>query len=104
MPIYCIHGHDRPGATGLRDEHYAAHRAYLAASEALGVRILASGPLVSEDGASMIGSLLLVEAKDLLTVTRFNAGDPFRKAGLWSSVAIDRFSLRVGTIGSASST
>ena len=101
MPLFCIHGLDRPDAASVRDEHYAAHRAYLAASEASGVRILASGPLVSGDGSRMIGSLLIVEADELGTVVACNAGDPFRKAGLWSSVAIDRFSLRVGSLGAA---
>jgi uncharacterized protein YciI len=49
----------------------------------------------------MTGSLFLVEADSLATVTTFNAADPFAKAGLWASVSINRFNLRRGQVGTA---
>ena len=99
MVLYCIHAHDNPGAAAKRAEHYPAHRAFLANSAHYGVEILASGPLVSDDGTHMIGSLLLVTAATREHVEAFSADDPFRKAGLWADVKIDRFNLRVGSIG-----
>ena len=43
---------------------------------------------VTEDGAGMTGSLLIVEAADLAAAHAFAAGDPYAKAGLFESVAI----------------
>lgn len=101
MPLYCIHAFDKPGARELRAATYAAHRAYLAAAAGTGIMIHASGPLVAEDGESAVGSLFIVEAADAAAAARFNAGDPFAVAGLWSRVDVTRFSLRRGTVGSA---
>jgi uncharacterized protein len=99
MPLYVIHALDRPGHLQTRLDNYPAHRAYLGGSDALGVSIKASGPLVSEDGAAMIGSLFLVEAADEAVVRAFNAGDPFAQAGLWNGVSIQRFDLKRGAVG-----
>jgi uncharacterized protein len=101
MPLFCIHGLDREGHLCVREANYAAHRAYLETAAAQGITLHASGPLASEDGARMIGSLFLVEAASLATVTTFNAADPFAKAGLWASVSINRFNLRRGQVGTA---
>jgi uncharacterized protein len=99
MPLYCIHALDGPDCNDLRDQHYAAHRAYLETAATRGVTIHASGPLVTEDGERMIGSLIIVEAASEPVVAAFNANDPFAKAGLWASVAIQRFNLRRGKVG-----
>jgi uncharacterized protein len=44
----------------------------------------------------MIGSLFLIEAADRGAVERFNRADPFHRAGIWESVAIDGFLRRQG--------
>lgn len=103
MPLYCIHGLDHPGVTARRAEHYAAHRAFLATSAEFGVTIHASGPLVSADGETMIGSLFIVEAADEADVRAFNAADPFEQANIWASLAITRFHLRRGRVGAVTS-
>jgi len=41
-----------------------------------------SGPLVSDDGEKMIGSLFLVEAPGRDEVEAFNRADPFTEAGI----------------------
>jgi uncharacterized protein len=99
MPLYVIHALDKPGALQTRLDNYPAHRAYLGDADALGIRIMASGPLVTEDGSEMIGSLFLVEAEREMIVRAFSAGDPFAKAGLWASVDIRRFDLKRGAVG-----
>jgi uncharacterized protein YciI len=99
MPLFVIHALDAPGKLQTRLDAYADHRAYLAAADAQGVTIAASGPLVSDDGATPVGSLLLVEASSIEVARRFNAGDPFAKAGLWANVSVQRFDLRRGSVG-----
>lgn len=99
MPLFCIHGLDRKGAEAVRAGHYPAHRAFLERASDWGVTIAASGPLMSDDGERMLGSLLIVEADSAVTVASFNAADPFAQAGLWERVNISRFNLRRGAIG-----
>ena len=55
-----------------------------------------SGPLVADDGTTMIGSLFLVEAPDRAAVEAFNAADPFKKADIWERVTITGFLRRQG--------
>ena len=52
--------------------NYDAHKAFLSDTSPHGVRIVMSGPLVADDGTTMIGSLFLVEAADRATVEAFN--------------------------------
>jgi uncharacterized protein YciI len=92
MPHYIIHCLDKPDALPRRLEHYEAHRAYLQAAT---VKMIVSGPLMSDDGETMIGSCFLIEAPDKAAVQAFNATDPFAKAGIWASVSIHRFNKRV---------
>jgi uncharacterized protein len=99
MPLYVIHALDHAGKLPVRLENYLAHRIYLGGAEAMGIRIHASGPLVSEDGATMIGSLFVIEATDEAAARAFNAGDPFAAAGLWQQVNIQRFDLKRGAVG-----
>lgn len=92
MPHFIIHCLDAADALPRRLEHYEAHKAYLASAP---VRNIVSGPLVSDDGETMIGSLFLVEAADRAAAEAFNAADPFRKAGVWASIHIHRFHKRI---------
>ena len=93
---YVVHCIDRPGAVPDRLHHYEAHKAYLATAPA---RILVSGPLLAEDGVTMVGSFFLIEADDRGRVEAFNRNDPFRTAGIWAEVRIDRFLKRVDNRG-----
>jgi uncharacterized protein YciI len=55
-----------------------------------------SGPLVEDDGSTMIGSLFVIEAPDRYSVERFNRADPFHAAGIWHNPTITRFNRRQG--------
>lgn len=92
MPHYIIHCLDKADALPRRLEHYDAHRAYL---QTAAIKTLVSGPLMSDDGETMIGSCFLVEAADKAAVQAFNSADPFARAGIWASVNIHRFNKRV---------
>lgn len=94
--LFAIHALDRKDGLPTRLAHYDAHRAFLGDASALGVTIVMSGPLVADDGATMIGSLFLVEAPDRAAAERFNAADPFAKAGVWERVSITGFIRRMG--------
>ena len=94
--LFVIHAVDRPGALPVRLANYDAHKAFLSDTSAHGVRIVMSGPLVGDDGQTMIGSMFVVEAGDRETVERFNAADPFHAAGIWDRVTISGFIRRQG--------
>jgi uncharacterized protein YciI len=55
-----------------------------------------SGPLVSDDGETMIGSLMIVEAADRAAMEAFHRADPFYAAGIWEKVSITAFVKRQG--------
>ncbi len=93
--IYVIHCLDKPGHLAKRMEIIDEHRAYLATKP---VDILSSGPLLSEDGSEMIGSLFIVNAANRAEVEAFSAGDPFAKAGLFESVNVQRYGVRSGAL------
>ncbi len=94
--LFIIHGIDKPDGLPLRLAHYEAHKAFLSDTSAFGVKIVMSGPLVADDGTSMIGSFFLIEAPDRATVDRFNAADPFKQAYIWERVTITGFLKRQG--------
>lgn len=94
--LFVIHGIDAEGALPTRLAHYEAHKQFLADTSAYEVKIVMSGPLVADDGTTMIGSLFLVEAADREAVLRFNAADPFAKAEVWRSLSITGFIRRQG--------
>jgi uncharacterized protein YciI len=96
MPLYALHALDRPGALPLRLENYAAHRAFIETESDHGMTIVLSGPLQSDDGEIMIGSMFIIESPDRATVEAFFQADPFTQAGVWGDVKITRFHRRRG--------
>lgn len=89
---FAIHCRDAEGALPMRLSLYDAHKAHLAAAT-LGMVI--SGPLLAEDGETMIGSLFVIDAEDRAAVEAFVAADPFQRGGVWAEVSIHRFHMRV---------
>jgi uncharacterized protein YciI len=96
MPLFAIHVLDRPGALPLRLEQSAAHRAYVETECDHGLFIVMSGPLQSDDGEIMTGSLFIMDAPDRARVEAFVKSDPFSQAGVWGEVKITRFHRRTG--------
>jgi len=89
--LFAIHALDHEDALPKRREAQAAHSAYLKDASAHGVKIVISGPLTKDDGETMIGSLFVVEARDRASAEKFNAEDPYQKAGVWKQVTITAF-------------
>ena len=90
--LFVIHALDHDGASDRRLQHYDAHKTYLSKAS---VKSVISGPLMSEDGTTMIGSMFIVDAPDRFAVEAFNTADPFNQAGIWRSIEIHPFSMRV---------
>ena len=89
---FVVHCLDHPHALPTRLANYEAHKAYLASAK---VATVVSGPLVADDGETMIGSMFIVEAASKAEVVAFNAADPFARAGVWARVEIHPFIMRV---------
>jgi uncharacterized protein YciI len=96
MALFAVHVLDRPDALPLRLEQSAAHRAYVETECDQGLSIVMSGPLQSDDGEIMIGSLLIIDAADRAAVEAFVRADPFYRSGVWGDVQITRFHRRTG--------
>jgi uncharacterized protein len=81
--LFVVECRDKPGHLEVRLSNRPAHLAYLEANHD---RIRMAGPLLAEDGATPIGSLLIVEAADRAAIEAFCAGDPYAHAGLFAEV------------------
>ena len=94
--LFAIHAIDRAGALPTRLANYDAHKAFLSDTSRFGIKIVMSGPLVSDDGERMIGSLFLIEAPRRAEVEAFNRADPFAAVGIWERISIAGFIRRQG--------
>jgi uncharacterized protein YciI len=56
-----------------------------------------AGPFMNAEGG-MIGSMLIVEADSLEAAKAFNAGDPYKAAGVFEAASVDPFKVSVGAI------
>jgi uncharacterized protein YciI len=83
--LYCV---DKANHAQVRAENRPAHLDYLRAN--LDHLVLA-GPLLGDDGTTVLGSLLVIEAADRAAAEAFAAGDPYAKAGLFERVSIRAF-------------
>ncbi|TNE58141.1 MAG: YciI family protein, partial [Alphaproteobacteria bacterium] len=80
--IYC---RDKKDALDLRLANREEHLKYV--GEHLD-KVKVAGPLIAEDGKTMIGSMLLMEFATLAEAQDWSKGDPYRKAGLFERVEI----------------
>lgn len=76
---------DKPDGLALRQQTRPDHLAHLDRNLD---HVLSAGALLGEDGASPIGSLLIVDFDDRAAVDRFLADDPYTKAGLFATVEV----------------
>ena len=83
--VYVFHLLDRPGAEPLRLRIRPEHKAYLAQ---VADRMAFAGPLTSEDGQTMIGSVFAIEFDNLDAAKRWQADEPFTKAGVYASSSV----------------
>jgi len=92
--LFSVFTLDNPDAADKRKTIHSDHVAHLRSAKDYGVAITVGGPLVSDDGVSPIGSLMVLEAPDRATAENFNRADPFHKNGVWGKIEIRRFDRR----------
>ena len=79
---------DKPDAGDLRQRVRPEHKAYLAG---VAERMAFAGPLVADDGQTMMGSLLAIDFPSRDAAHAWLADEPFTRAGLYASVTIHAF-------------
>jgi hypothetical protein len=85
--LYIIYQIDKPEAADLRAAHREAHFAYLDAHEDI---LVLGGAMLADDGATRTGSVLIINVADREAAEQFSANEPFRRAGLFARVEINR--------------
>jgi uncharacterized protein YciI len=88
--LTCI---DKPNATALRLEVRPRHLKYF--EERLSM-VKIAGPFLADDGQTMVGSLIILEAPDIAAARGFSANDPYTLAGLFAHVDIRPWRWTVG--------
>ena len=83
--LYAVICTDKPNSLPLRIANRPEHLAYL---QSLGETLVFAGPFTAEDGVTMNGSLVVVEAATLDAARKIAAGDPFVKAGVFATIDI----------------
>tara|TARA_R110000803_G_scaffold17676_3_gene47557 strand:- start:1681 stop:1980 length:300 start_codon:yes stop_codon:yes gene_type:complete len=84
MPLFCLHCLDkRDGGAALRAKARPAHLEW---AVSLGDVVRMAGPLLADDGETMIGSVFLVQADSLAAAKALSADDPYSKAGVFERV------------------
>jgi len=83
--IFVFHLLDKPGSTALRTAIRPAHKAYLAQ---VADRIAFAGPLLSDDGKTLIGSLLAIDFASREAARQWQADEPFTRAGVYASGSV----------------
>lgn len=86
--LFALHCLDKPLSTALRAVTRDAHVEYVTTS---GSTVRIAGPLLSNDGQTMIGSLIVIEAASFEEARLWNANDPYTKAGLFGDVRVTPF-------------
>jgi uncharacterized protein YciI len=86
--IFAILLMDRPGTADLKVQVRPEHRAYLAQQAD---RMAFAGPLTSEDGKTVLGSLLVLDFPDRAAVDAWLKDEPFTKAGVYEKPVIHVF-------------
>ena len=79
---------DKPDAGDLRQRIRPEHKAYLAG---VAERMAFAGPLVADDGQTMLGSLLAIDFPSRDAAHAWLVDEPFTRAGLYASVTIHAF-------------
>jgi uncharacterized protein YciI len=86
--IHVFHLIDKPGSAELRQRLRPEHKAYLGA---VAHHIAFAGPLLQDDGVTMLGSLLAIDFPSREAALAWLADEPFTRAGLYAEVRLHAF-------------
>lgn len=87
---------DKSDGLPIRKANRPEHLAYL---QGLGDTLIFAGPFTAEDGETMTGSLVVVDAPTRAAAQAIAEADPFAKAGLFASVDIRPWKWTLGKPG-----
>ena len=85
--LYIIYQEDRPDGAAIRAATRDAHFAYLDQHKDI---LVLGGALLADDGVARTGSVLIINVPDRAAADAFSENEPFRRAGLFSSVKVSR--------------
>ena len=88
MALFVFTGLDKAGALELRMATRSAHLDWIKGLDPI-VKI--GGPLLSDDGKTPVGSMLVIEAETLEAAQAVFAQDPYAAAGLWETTSVRPF-------------
>lgn len=86
--LYIIYQEDRSDGAAIRAATRDEHFAYLDKHE--DILVLGGALLGDDDKNTRIGSVLIVNVPNRAAAEAFSENEPFRKAGLFSSVKVTR--------------
>ena len=82
--ISCV---DNPNTAQNREKHLQPHRDYLQSKKDI---LVLAGATQSDDGATAIGSLFVVNVNSRAEAKAFSDGDPFTQNRVFSGITITR--------------
>ncbi len=85
---YLVLGHDAPDAEDELLRMADAHWDYI---DRFSASLIARGPILSADGEAHLGSVHVIVAGSASEARRFADEEPYRRAGLYASVSVERF-------------
>ncbi len=85
--LYIIYQIDGPDSAEIRAATRDEHFKYLDAHEDI---LVLGGALLADDGTTRTGSVLIINVEDLAAAEAFSENEPFRRAGLFERVEINR--------------
>ena len=85
--LYIVYQIDGPDSPEIRAATRDAHFKYLDEHEDI---LVLGGALLAEDGKTRTGSVLIINVEDLAAAEAFSENEPFRRAGLFERVEINR--------------
>lgn len=87
LMLYMVYGVDGQDADRIRAEQRESHFAYLAENENI---LVLGGATLADESDARTGSLLVINVPSRADADAFAAGEPFNKAGLFSSYTVSR--------------
>ncbi len=86
---------DNPGVVERRQQTRETHLAHLHAHASA---IVSAGAMLGQDGATPVGSLLIIEADSLEEARAIMEADPFTQAGIFAKVEVHPWRWALGTV------
>ena len=93
MPLFLVNARDKANSADLRQATRQAHLEWAGESRH---KIAMAGPVLSDDGETMIGSTFVIEFETLEEAKTWAAEDPYAQAGLFERTEIIPFIWLIG--------